>query len=103
VTRMRGECVLGFSRAVRDGAAVETGDAIEVEITLDLTEREVDVPAALTEALAGDSQARAAFDGLAYTHRKEYARWIEEAKRPETRQRRIAQAREMLRAGKTRS
>ena len=103
LTRMRGEFLLGFSSAVRDGAGVETGDAIEVDITLDLAEREVEVPAALSEALTGDAQARAAFDGLAYTHRKEYARWIEEAKRPETRERRIAQALEMLRAGKTRS
>jgi hypothetical protein len=103
VTRMGGEFLLGFSRAVRDGAAVETGDAIEVEITLDRAAREVDVPAALTEALAGDAHARAAFDRLAYTHRKEYARWIEDAKRPETRARRVAQALEMLREGKTRS
>src|ERR1039458_5353539 len=90
VTQMRGEFLLGFSRAVRDGAGAETGDAIEVDITLDLAEREVEVPAALSEALTADSQARAAFDGLAYTHRKEYARWIEDAKRPETRERRIA-------------
>ena len=103
VTRMRGEFLLGFSRAVRDGAGVEIGDAIEVEITLDRAAREVDVPAALTEALAGDRQARAAFDRLAYTHRTEYARWIEDAKRPETRARRIAQTLEMLREGKTRS
>jgi len=103
VTRMGGEFALGFSRAVRDGAGVETGEVIEVEITLDLAERTVDVPAALSEALAGDPQARAAFDRLAYTHRKEYARWIEEAKRPETRARRTARALEMLRAGKTRS
>ena len=39
---------------------------------------------------------------LAYTHRQEYARWIQEAKREETRARRVAQALEMLRAGKTR-
>jgi hypothetical protein len=101
VTRMRGEFLLGFSRAVRDGAGVETGDAIEVEITLDQAPREVDVPAALTEALAGDPPAQAAFDRLASTHRKEYARWIEDAKRPETRARRIVQALEMLREGRT--
>ena len=103
VTRMRGEFLLGFSRAVRDGAGVEIGDAIEVEIALDRAAREVDVPAALTEALAGDRQARAAFDRLAYTHRKAYARWIDDAKRSETRARRITQALEMLREGKTRS
>ena len=40
---------------------------------------------------------------MAYTHRKEYARWIAEAKREETRDRRVAQALEMIRAGRTRS
>jgi uncharacterized protein YdeI (YjbR/CyaY-like superfamily) len=43
----------------------------------------------------------ARFHALAFTHRKEYARWIEEAKRPETRERRVAKALEMLRAGQT--
>jgi uncharacterized protein YdeI (YjbR/CyaY-like superfamily) len=40
---------------------------------------------------------------MSYTHRKEYARWIVEAKREETRERRVQQAVEMIRAGKTRS
>ncbi|HEY6475057.1 MAG TPA: YdeI/OmpD-associated family protein, partial [Polyangia bacterium] len=53
--------------------------------------------------LDADPAARAAYEGLAFTHRKEYARWIEEAKRDETRDRRVSQALEMLRAGKTRS
>jgi uncharacterized protein YdeI (YjbR/CyaY-like superfamily) len=48
-----------------------------------------------------DSRARAAFDGLSYTHRKEYVRWIKQAKRDETRRRRIAKALEMLPQGKT--
>lgn len=41
--------------------------------------------------------------GPAFTHRKEYARWISEAKREETRQGRVEQAVEMIRAGRTRS
>jgi len=40
---------------------------------------------------------------MAFTHRKEYARWIAEAKRDETRQRRVTQAVEMIKAGKSRS
>ena len=43
------------------------------------------------------------FDGMAFTHRKEYARWIAEARREETRDRRVQQALEMIRAGRTRS
>jgi uncharacterized protein YdeI (YjbR/CyaY-like superfamily) len=61
------------------------------------------VPEALAAALATDAAARATFDALAFTHRKEYARWIVEAKRDETRERRVRQALELLRAGKTRS
>jgi uncharacterized protein YdeI (YjbR/CyaY-like superfamily) len=57
----------------------------------------------LAAALATDPQAKAAFEGMAFTHRKEYARWVAEAKREETRQRRAQQAIEMIRAGQTRS
>jgi hypothetical protein len=103
VTRMRGEFLLGLSRAVREAAGVEAGDGVAVTLALDSAPREVDVPEALATALAGDAEARAAFDGLAFTHRKEYARWIDEAKRDETRQRRVVQALDMLRQGKTRS
>jgi hypothetical protein len=103
VTRMRGEFLLGLNRAVRQEAGVEAGDTVEVELELDTAPREVTLPEALADALADDAEARAAFDRLAYTHRKEYARWIEEAKRDETRERRVAQALEMLREGKTRT
>jgi len=59
--------------------------------------------AALAAALAADPTVQAVFDALAYTHRKEYARWVQEAKRDETRQRRVAQALQMISEGKTRS
>jgi hypothetical protein len=103
ITRMRGEFLLGLNRAVRQEAGVEAGDSAEVKLELDTAPREVAVPEALANALAMDSEARAAFDRLAYTHRKEYAHWVDEAKRDETRQRRVAQALEMLRQGKTRT
>ena len=57
------------------------------------------MPADLAAALAQDEGARATFDGLSYTHRKEWATWIAEAQREETRRRRVARAVEMLRAG----
>ena len=50
-----------------------------------------------------DPAARTAYEGLAYSHRKEYAVWVGEAKRPETRARRAAQALSMLAEGRTRS
>jgi hypothetical protein len=103
ITRMRGEFLLGLNREVRRHARVEAGDTVDVELTLDAAPRDVEVPRALAAALAQDGTAHANFERLAYTHRKEYARWIEEAKREETRQRRVSEALELLRQGKTRT
>jgi len=103
VARMRGEFLLGLSKEVRQGAGAEAGDEVEVTLELDAAPREVEVPGALAAALAADPQVSATFAGMAFTHRKEYARWVAEAKQEETRQRRAQQALEMIRAGKTRS
>jgi Bacteriocin-protection, YdeI or OmpD-Associated/Domain of unknown function (DUF1905) len=103
VARMGGEFLVGLNREVREAAGVAAGDVVEVRIALDEAPREVEVPAALAAALAGDPAAQAKFDALAFTHRKEFARWIAEAKREETRERRVAQALTMLREGRTRS
>jgi antitoxin component of MazEF toxin-antitoxin module len=103
VARMGGEFLVGLPREVREGAGVTAGDDVEVTLELDTAPREVEVPEALAAALATDPEAKAAFDGMAFTHRKEYARWVAEAKRDETRQRRVQQALEMIRTGQTRS
>jgi hypothetical protein len=103
VARMGGEFLLGLSRAVREEAAVEAGDTVEVELVLDTAPRELELSAALADALAADPVAKAKFDALAFTHRKEYSRWVDEAKREDTRERRVAKALEMLREGRTRS
>lgn len=103
VARMRGEFLLGLSREVREGAGVQAGDEVEVTVGLHAAPREVEIPDALAAALAADPQAGASFERMAFTHRKEYARWVAEAKREETRQRRVEQALEMIRAGQTRS
>lgn len=102
VAPMRGEFLLGLNRQVRQAAAVEAGDSVEVTIELDTEPREVELPEALATALAADPVAAAAFDELAFTHRKEYTRWVAEAKREETRERRVAQTLERLREGKPR-
>jgi hypothetical protein len=102
VTRMGGEFLLGLNREVREGAGVSAGESVEVAIALDDAPREVAIPDALAEALESDPEAGAKFAALAYTHRKEYARWIEEAKRDDTRQRRVEQALQQIKSGKTR-
>jgi hypothetical protein len=102
VARMRGEFLVGLSRAVREGAGVQAGDTVEVELELDDSPREVDVPEALASALAAQPSLRAIYDSLAYTYRKEYARSVREAKREETRERRVAEVIEKLRERVTR-
>jgi uncharacterized protein YdeI (YjbR/CyaY-like superfamily) len=92
-----------LSKEVRQGAAAEAGDEVDVTVELDTAPREVEVPEALAAALAADPEAKASFDRMAFTHRKEYARWIADAKQEQTRERRLGQALEMIRAGKTRS
>ncbi len=103
VVRMGGEFLLGLSKEVRQGAGAEAGDEVDVTVELDTAPREVEVPEALAAALAADPEAKVSFDRMAFTHRKEYARWIADAKQEQTRQRRLGQALEMIRAGKTRS
>lgn len=103
VVRMGGEFLVGLNREVRQSAGVEAGDEVDVCLTLDVEPRDVEMPPALVEALASDPRAEARFNSMAFTHRKEYARWIAEAKQDATRQRRLEQALDMIRAGKTRS
>jgi len=94
-----GETVLGLTNAYRAEVGIVLGDEIEVVMERDDAPREVEVPPALRSALDGDEVARAAYDKLSFTHRREYAQWIAEAKREETRDRRAARALEMLREG----
>ena len=103
VARMGGEFLVGLNKEVRAGAGVTAGDEVAVVLELDTQPRDVDVPPALATALAADPAAKTAYDGLAFTHRKEFARWVAEAKKDETRDRRVAQALEMLHEGRTRS
>lgn len=93
-----GQFMLPLAKEHRDKAGVAGGEKVEVTLTLDTAPREVEVPKDLAAALK-KAGLRAAFDKLAFTHRKEHVRAIEEAKAPETRARRIEKAVAMV-AGK---
>ena len=103
VSRMGGEFLIGLNREVRTRAGVDAGDEVTATIRLDDAPREVELPVALAQALDGDRVAKAKFEALAYSHRKEFARWVAEAKKDETRERRVGRALQMLREGRTRS
>jgi Bacteriocin-protection, YdeI or OmpD-Associated/Domain of unknown function (DUF1905) len=94
-----GKTYLGLNKEIRDEAGIDVGDKVHVVLDRDDTPREVEIPSELLVAFERDAAAKAAFDKLAFTHRKEYARWIAEAKKEETRERRVAKALEMLKAG----
>jgi hypothetical protein len=94
-----GRYLLGLNRELREAAGVGgPGDTVTVELELDDEPRTVEVPDDLRAAL--DDELRVLFESLSYTHRREYVRWIEEAKREETRRRRVVRAVELLRAGR---
>lgn len=95
---MGGRNLIGLSKAARAELGVEIGDDIIANITLDDAPREVEVPEDLAVALDADPRVRAAFDALAFTHRKQHIRAVQEAKRPETRTRRIESTVAMIRA-----
>jgi hypothetical protein len=63
----------------------------------------LDVPADLQRALRANKKARKTFEGFSYSHRKEYVEWITEAKREETRARRLETAIEWLAEGKSKN
>jgi Bacteriocin-protection, YdeI or OmpD-Associated/Domain of unknown function (DUF1905) len=88
------------NRSVKAATGVDAGDRVQVEMELDTKPRTVRVPADLRAALAADPAANEAFAGMSYTHRREYVEWVEEAKRPDTRARRVAGTIEGVRAGR---
>ena len=82
--------MLPLSQEHRAASGLKPGDEVEVTIALDLEPRTVEVPEDLAAALSARPGATEAFEGLAYSRRKEFVRQVNEAKAQETRTRRIA-------------
>jgi hypothetical protein len=92
--------MLGMLKAIREKTGKGPGDTIEVIVWRDEAVRTVEVPAQF-ENLMKKEGLFAVFKKLSYTHRKEYCRWITDAKKEETRLRRLEKAIEMLKKGAT--
>lgn len=86
---MGGQNLIGLSKANREALGVDIGDTIDATIELDDAARTVTLPDDAAKALA-KAKLRKQFDALAFTHQKEHVRAIEDAKKPETRAKRIA-------------
>lgn len=97
---MGGKFMLPVSKENREGAGIQAGDEIEVELELDTAPRELSVPDDFVEALHRHEGARQFFEGLSYSNKRRFVLNIEGAKSAETRQRRIEKSLELLREGK---
>ncbi len=92
--------MMAVNAQLRAGGKCKAGDVVDVVLELDEEERKVEVPAYLKKIINGDAKAREFWGKLSFTHKKEYVREIEGAKRPETKEKRIAAMMEALRKGK---
>jgi hypothetical protein len=90
IASMGGVYMLGVSAENRVAAGITAGDLVELDIEPDTAPRVVAVPADFAAALDNVAAARTTFDALSYSHRLRHVLAIDDAKTPETRQRRIA-------------
>jgi uncharacterized protein YdeI (YjbR/CyaY-like superfamily) len=90
--------MLGVLKAIREQIGKGVGDAIDVVVARDEAERTVDIPTPFKELMKKEG-VFPFFEQLSYTNRKEYCRWISDAKREETRLKRLGKAIAMLRQG----
>ena len=94
----RPQHMLPMLKAIREQIGKGPGDTVAVVLERDESIRTVEVPPELAKLLKKE-RLLPVFEKLSYTHRKEYCRWITEAKKEETRQTRLAKAIEMIRSG----
>jgi uncharacterized protein YdeI (YjbR/CyaY-like superfamily) len=87
-------------KGIREQIGKTFGDEVRITVEADTEPRLIELPAELAKAFKKEKAAEAYFNSLAYSHRREYVGYINEAKRAETRTRRVAQTIEMLKKGK---
>jgi hypothetical protein len=96
IARMGGRFLLGFSAQRREEAGVAAGEVLDVDVELDTSKREVEMPDDFAAALAADPAAKAFWDTLSYSKQSWHVLQITGAKKPETRASRIAKSVGML-------
>jgi len=85
-----------FNAEMREKTGVEAGDKVRVGLEVDPAPRTTEVPRELLMELRDLPGARAVFESMPPSHRRSYSEFIEDAKRPETRVRRVQQAVRMI-------
>ena len=101
LTKMKSENhLLGLTQEIRKKLGKTFGDTIDVQLWEDKEERLVTVPNDVQELFNQNEKAEELYNKMSYTHRKEYIRWIEDAKKEETRERRKIKMIAMILDGK---
>jgi hypothetical protein len=93
--------MLGVAAEHREAAGVKAGDDIEVDLELDTAPREVEMAADFAAALDAAPEAKRFFETLSYSNKRRFTLSIEDAKTPETRQRRIEKSVSQLGEGRS--
>ena len=96
---MKGKFILGIKKAIREEINKDIGDNVHIKLHEDMEPRIVEVPDYISESLTPHPEIKDKFENLSYTHKKEYLNWIEEAKKEETKKKRINQMIERLSQG----
>jgi uncharacterized protein YdeI (YjbR/CyaY-like superfamily) len=98
---MKSDChILGLTQEIRKQLGKTFGDEVSVSLTEDKEERVVEIAEDIVSVFNENPEAKTLFDKMSYTHKKEYIRWIEEAKKPETRENRKIKMIQMILDGK---
>ncbi len=95
---MGGVFMVGVNAEHREKTGVGGGDQVDVDIELDTQPRELPLPLDFKDALDRDTAATRTFASLSFSRKQALVLPIDQAKTPETRQRRIDKALEALRA-----
>jgi len=101
LAKMKSNChILGLTQEIRNKLGKTFGDEVSVYLLEDKEERVVEIAEDIVLLFNENPDAKVLFDKMSYTHRKEYIRWIEEAKKPETRESRKLKMIQMILDGK---
>ncbi|MCS4304477.1 YdeI/OmpD-associated family protein [Chryseobacterium sp. BIGb0232] len=101
LVKMKSDChILGLTQEVRKQLGKTFGDEVTVSLLEDKEERTVEIADDIALVFKENPEAKALFDTMSYTHKKEYIRWIDDAKKPETRENRKIKMIQMILNGK---
>ncbi len=101
LVKMKSDChILGLTQEIRKQLNKTFGDNVSVTLMEDKEERTFEIADDIFSIFNENQEAKTLFDKMSYTHRKEYIRWIEEAKKPETRENRKIKMIQMILDGK---